>query len=81
MVLALSGCCFFFVPAGVSALAKKYPEISQNEVILKGTPPTPQNNAVSLSYGPELIRMPTPISAHFSLIFLWKQVREPKYEC
>ena len=49
MVLALDRYWFFFVPAGVSVLAKKYQEISQDKVILKGTLPTPQKNAVSLS--------------------------------
>lgn len=31
--------------------------------------------------GPELVLMPTPVTAHVSLIFLWKQVPELKYEC
>lgn len=49
VVLALNHCCSFYVPVGVSALAQKCQEISKDKVIFKGTPPTLQKNAVSLS--------------------------------
>lgn len=80
MVLALDPCGFFFVPAGVSALAKKYHEISQDSYF-KGHTPYPPKEWSLFKLGSRAHSYASSHQYTLSLIFLWKQVPEPKYEC